>query len=99
MSALREGGGRAARRHRVLLAAAAVLVIGGGISGAILSSSPSYRGTRPIQTALGKSPLVGAAQGHGHSLVQEGVPTIVRFVPGATFAIAVIITNHAGEQV
>jgi hypothetical protein len=32
-------------------------------------------------------------------LVQIGTPTILRFVPGATFAIAVIVTNKAGAPI
>jgi hypothetical protein len=32
-------------------------------------------------------------------LVQIGVPTILHFVPGATFAIAVIVTNKAGAPI
>jgi hypothetical protein len=55
--------------------------------------------TRPINAGLVKSPLVGAAHGAGNPLVQIGVPTIVRFVPGGTFAIAVIVANKAGAPI
>lgn len=91
---------RQARRHAVLLAAAVVMVGGGGVAGAILvESGSSYVATRPIEAALVKSPLVGAAQGHGDPLVQVGVPTILHYVPGATFAIAVIVTNRAAAPI
>jgi len=90
---------RHARQHRVLLAVAVVVVGGGGAAGAILSSGSSYVATRPIAAALVKSPLVGAGQTHGRALVQVGVPTILRFIPRATFAIAVIVTNRAGAPI
>ena len=32
-------------------------------------------------------------------LVQTGVPTVLRFVPGATFAIAVIVTNKSAAPI
>jgi hypothetical protein len=97
----------AARRHRsrqrVLLAVAVLVVGGGGAAGGIIASgsSPgsSYVATRPIRAALVKSPLVGAGQTHGRALVQLGVPTILRYVPGATFAIAVIVTNRAAAPI
>ena len=93
---------RQARRHRVLLVAV-VVVGGGGAAGGILasgsSSGSSYVATRPIGAALVKSPLVGAGQTHGRALVQLGVPTILRFAPGATFALAVIVTNQAGAPI
>jgi hypothetical protein len=89
-----------ARRHRVLLAVVVVVVVGGGAAaGAILLSGSSYVATRPIGAALVKSPLVGAGQTHGRALVQIGVPTIVRFIPRATFALAVIVTNKAGAPI
>ena len=80
---------------------AVVLVCGGGAAGGILASgsSSSYVATRPIGSALVKSPLVGAAETHGRALVQLGVPTILHFVPGATFAIAVIVTNKAAAPI
>jgi hypothetical protein len=94
---------RFAGRHRVLLALAVVVVLGGGIAaGAILASRSSYAATRPIGAALVKSPVVGSGAlpyHHHRVLVQIGVPTIVNFVPGATFAIAVIVTNKAGAPV
>jgi hypothetical protein len=91
---------RHARQHRVVLAVAVAVVGGGGAAGAILSSgSSSYVATRPIAAALVKSPLVGAGETHGRALVQLGVPTILRFIPRATFAIAVIVTNKAGAPI
>lgn len=90
---------RYARRHRVLLAAAVVLVGGGAAAGAILTSGSSYAATRPIGAALVKSPLVGSASTHPGVIVQIGVPTIVHFVPRATFAIAVIVTNRASAPI
>ena len=94
---------RQARQHKVLLAAAVVVVGGGGAAGGILasgsSSGSSYVATRPMGAALVKSPLVGAGQTHGRALVQLGVPTILRFDPGATFALAVIVTNQAGAPI
>jgi hypothetical protein len=92
---------RRARQHRVLLAVAVVVVCGGGAAGGILASgsSSSYVATRPIGAALVKSPLVGAGETHGRALVQLGVPTILRFVPGASFAIAVIVTNRAAAPI
>jgi len=90
-------------RHRVLLAVAVVVVLGGGgAAGAILASGPSYVATRPIGAALVKSPVVGSGGVPYHRqrvLIQIGVPTIVNFVPGATFAIAVIVTNKAGAPI
>lgn len=90
-----------ARRHRVLLVAAVVVVVvgSGAAGGAILLSGSSYVATRPIGAALVKSRLVGAGQTRGRALVQIGVPTIVRYVPRATFAIAVIVTNRAGAPI
>jgi hypothetical protein len=90
---------RKARRHRAVLAAVAVLAGGGGAAAAILVPGSSYVATRPIGAALGKSPLVGAGETRGRALVQLGVPTIVRFIPRASFAIAVIVTNKAGEPI
>ncbi len=94
---------RFARRHRVLLAVAVVVVLGGGgAAGAILASGSSYVATRPIGAALVKSRIVGAGGLPYHRrrvLVQIGVPTIVNFVPGATFAIAVIVTNKAAAPI
>jgi hypothetical protein len=93
---------RFARRHRVLLAVAVVLVGGGGAAGAILASGSSYFAMRPIGAALVKSPMVGAGglPYHRHRvLIRIGTPTIVNFVPGATFAIAVIVTNKAGAPI
>jgi hypothetical protein len=89
------------RRHRVLLAVVVVVVVlGGGVAaGAVLLSGSSYVATRPIGAALVKSRLVGAGQTHGRVLVQIGVPTIVRFIPRATFALAVIVTNKAGAPI
>jgi hypothetical protein len=87
----------------VLFAVAVVVVLGGGgAAGAILASGSSYVATRPIGAALAKSPVVGSAglPYHGHQvLVQIGVPTRVNFVPAATFAIAVIVTNKAGAPI
>lgn len=92
--------GAAARRHRILLAVVVVVVVGGGVAtGLILASGPSYVATRPLGAALVKSPLVGAGQTHGTALRQFGVPTILRFIPRATFAIAVIVTNKAGSPI
>jgi hypothetical protein len=56
---------------------------------------------RPLGAALVKSPLVGAGSTYRRHqvLVQIGVPTILRFVPGATFAIAVIVTNKAAAPI
>jgi hypothetical protein len=89
-----------ARRHRVLLAVVVAVVVGGGAAaGAILLSGSSYVASRPIGAALVKSPLVGAGQTQGRALVQIGVPTIVRFIPRRTFAIAVIVTNKAGAPI
>lgn len=90
-----------ARRHRVLLAVVVVVVVvgGGAAAGTILLSGSSYKATRPIGAALVKSRLVGAGQTHGRALVQGGVPTIVRYIPRATFAIAVIVTNKAGAPI
>jgi hypothetical protein len=91
---------RRTRHRRLLLLAVAVLALGGGGAAvAILASSSSYVATRPINAGLVKSPLVGAAQGAGNPVVQEGVPTIVRFVPRGTFAIAVIVANKAGAPI
>lgn len=93
---------RLASQHRVLLAVAVLVVGGGGAAGGILawgSSGSSYVATRPIRAALVKSPLVGAGETHGRALVQLGVPTILRYVPGATFAIAVIVTNRAAAPI
>jgi len=89
------------RRRRVLLAVVVVVVVvgGGGAAGLILASGSSYVATRPIEAALVKSPLVGAGQTHGRALVQIGAPTIVRFMPRSTFAIAVIVTNKAGAPI
>jgi hypothetical protein len=91
-----------AARHRVLLAVVALAIIGGGgAARALLGSGSSYAATRPIGAALVKSPLVGAGSTYRRHqvLVQIGVPTILRFVPGATFAIAVIMTNKAGAPI
>jgi hypothetical protein len=90
-----------ARRHRVLLCVVVVVVVvgGGAAAGAILSLGSSYVATRPIGAALVKSPLVGAGETHGRALVQIGVPTIVRFIPRAAFALAVIVTNKAGAPI
>jgi hypothetical protein len=71
----------------------------GGILASGSSSGSSYVATRPIGAALVKSPLVGAGQTHGRALVRLGVPTILRFDPGATFALAVIVTNMAGAPI
>lgn len=96
---------RQARRHKFLLAVAVVVVAGGGAAGGIVASgtwsASSYAATRPIGAALVKSPLVGAGSTYRRHqvLVQIGVPTILRFVPGATFAIAVIVTNKAGAPI
>jgi len=77
-----------------------VVVVGGGVAGGlILGSGSSYVATRPIGAALVKSPLVGAGQTHGRALLQVGIPTIVRFIPRNTFAIAVIVTNKAGSPI
>jgi hypothetical protein len=91
-----------AARHRVLLAVVALAIIGGGgAARALLGSGSSYAATRPIGAALVKSPLVGAGSTYRRHqvLVQIGVPTILHFVPGATFAIAVIVTNKAGAPI
>ena len=90
-----------ARRHRVLFAVVVLVVVvgGGAAAGTTLLSGSSYLASRPIGTALVKSPLVGAGQTHGRALVQIGVPTIVRYIPRATFAIAVIVTNKAGAPI
>lgn len=91
-----------AARHRVLLAVVALAVIGGGgAARAFLGSGSSYAATRPIGAALVKSRLVGAGSTYRRHqvLVQIGVPTILRFVPSATFAIAVIVTNKAGAPI
>jgi hypothetical protein len=95
------GAKRGARRHPFLLAAVVGLVggAGAGAAGAILASGSSYTATRPLQAALVKSGLVGAGQTHGRVLVQVGVPTILHYVSGATFAIAVIVTNRAGAPI
>jgi hypothetical protein len=93
---------RYAGRHRVLLAAAVVVLCGGGAAGAILASGSSYVATRPIGAALVKSPVVGSAASPYHRrrvLVQIATPTILNFVPGATFAIAVIVTNKASASI
>ena len=90
---------RHARRDRVLLAVAVVVVGGGGAAAGILASGSSYVATRPVGAALVKSPLVGAAETHGRALRQIGIPTILHFIPGATFAIAVIVTNKAGAPI
>ena len=90
---------RQARRHAVLLAAAVVAVGGGGVAARILTSGSSHAPTRSIEAALVRSPYVAAGQGHGHPVVQGGIPTILRFVPGATFAIAVVVTNKAGAPI
>jgi hypothetical protein len=90
------------RRHRIILAVVVVVVLvgGGAAAGAILLSGSSYVATRPIGAALVKSRLVGAGQTRGRrALVQIGVPTIVRYIPRATFAIAVIVTNRAGAPI
>ena len=90
-------------RHRVLLAVAVVVLLGGGGAvGAIFVSGSSYVATRPIGAALVKSRVVGSGgfpYHHHRVLVQIGVPTRVNFVPGASFAIAVIVTNKAGAAV
>ena len=86
---------RGARRHPLLLAVAVVAAGGGGAAGAILSSGSAYVATRPLDAALVKSPLVGSASTRPGVVVQIGVPTIVHVVPGATFAIAVIVANRA----
>lgn len=86
-------------RHRVVLAVVVVVIAGGGAAAAILSSGSSYAATRPIGAALVKSPLVGAAESRGTALVQIATPTILRFRPGASFAIAVIVTNKAGGRI
>src|SRR5258708_1672837 len=90
---------RHARQHRVLLAVAVVVVGGGVAAGVMLESGSSYVATRPITAAFVKSPLVGAGQTHGRALVQIGVPTIIRFTPRASFALAVIVTNKAGAPI
>lgn len=91
-----------AARHRVLLAVVVLAIIGGGgAATALLGSGSSYVASRPIGAALVKSPLVGAGSTYRRHqvLVQTGVPTILRFVPGATFAIAVIVTNKAATPI
>jgi hypothetical protein len=90
---------RRARQHKVLVAVAVIVVGGGGAAGGILASGTPYAATRPMGAALVKSPLFGAGQTHGRALVQLGVPTILRFAPGATFAIAVIVTNRAAAPI
>jgi hypothetical protein len=86
----------------VLLAVVALAIIGGGgAARALLGSGSSYVATRPIGAALVKSPLVGAGSTYRRHqvLVQTGVPTVLRFVPGATFAIAVIVTNKSAAPI
>ena len=91
---------RYARRHRILLVVGATAVVVGAVAaGVLLRSGSPYVARRPINAGLVKSPLVGAAQGTGGPLLQIGVPTIVRFVPRGTFAIAVIVTNKAAAPI
>jgi hypothetical protein len=94
---------RRMRRRRLLIAVVAMLLLGGGgAAGVILASGSAYVATRPIGAALVKSRIVGAGgvPYHGHRvLVQIGVPTIVNVVPGATFAIAVIVTNKTAAPI
>jgi hypothetical protein len=99
LDALMAEAKRRMRRRRVLIAAVVVLLVGAGAAGGIVASGTWSGSSRPIGSALVKSPLFGAGQTHGRALVQLGVPTIVRFVPGATFAIAVIVTNKAAAPI
>jgi len=86
-------------RHRVLLAVVMVVVGGGATAGGILATRSSYVATRPIQAALVRS-FGGAGSTHyPRVLVQIGIPTIVRFVPQATFATSVFLRNKAGAPV
>ena len=77
-----------------------MVVIGGGATGAILAASFSSGATRPLEAAFVKSPLgVSAGGTQGGVVVQEGTPTILRYTPGAVFALAVYVTNKAGAPV
>lgn len=87
-----------AGRHRVLLAAVVVVVGGGAAAGGILATRSSYVATRPIHAALVRW-VGGAGSSHRKVIVQIGVPTIVRFVPHATFAISFYLRNQAGAPV
>jgi len=86
-------------RHRVLLAVVVVVVGGGAAAGGILATRSSYVATRPIQAALVRSFGGAGSTQYPRVLVQGGIPTIVRFVPHATFATSVWLRNKAGAPV
>lgn len=87
---------QSARRRRVLLA---TLLVVGGATGTVLAAHFSSATARPLRAALLKSPLVGAGATQGGVVVETATPTILHYVPGATFALAVIVTNKAGAPV